>query len=149
MATAGADGSVSIWTLRSGRPSGPRASTRGDAASASLSPDGRSIAVAGSTGVEIGDVATLRRRNRLPGSTGQLTVVQFSPDGRFLAAGERRRLGPRVVHEDVALAAVPTRRREPCYSLAVSPDSRTLAAGGDDGAIRLFDLPPNGRSARR
>ena len=32
------------------------------------------------------------------------------------------------------------RRREPS-PLAISPDSRTLAAGGDDGAIRLFDLP--------
>ena len=76
-------------------------------------------------------------------------MVQYSPDGRYLAAGSIDGSITRVVDEDVALAGGCKRRREPCSTLAVSPDSRTLAVGGDDGAIRLFDLPSNGRSVRR
>jgi WD40 repeat protein len=140
MALAGPGGTVSIWTLRSGRPFGRARIYPANATSVSLSPDGRSIAVARFVDVEIGDVATLRRRIRLPDSKGQPTVVHYSPDGRFMAAGS--------VDGSVGVWSTKTWRSRrfraqtgPVKYLAVSPDSRTLAVGGDDGAIALFDLP--------
>jgi WD40 repeat protein len=140
MASAGPGGTVTIRTLRSGRPSNRARIYAGAATNVSLSPDGRSIAVSGFVDVEIGDVATLRRRIRLPDSEGQPTAVQYSPDGRFIAAGS--------VDGSIRVWSAKTwsSRRFRAQTgvvkyLAISPDSRTLAVGGDDGAIRLFDLP--------
>jgi WD40 repeat protein len=130
---------VNIRKLRAGRPAGrPRVYLR-DAAAVALSPDGRSIAMAGFNSVEIGDVASLRRRTRLPDSGGYVTV-RYSPDGRFLTAG--------ALDGSVRVWSTETWRSQrfraqtgAVLHLTVSPDSGTLATGGDDGVIRLFDLP--------
>jgi WD40 repeat protein len=139
MASVGAGGTVNIRKLRAGRPAGrPRVYLR-DAAAVALSPDGRSIAMAGFNNVEIGDVASLRRRTRLPDSGGYVTV-RYSPDGRFLTAG--------ALDGSVRVWSTKTWRSQrfraqtgAVLHLTVSPDSGTLATGGDDGVIRLFDLP--------
>lgn len=140
MAAAGSGGTVNIRTLRHGQPSDPPRVYLRDAASVALSPDGRSIAIAGFTDVEIGDTATLRRRTRVPDSHGTPTTVRYSPDGRFLAVGD--------MDGSVRVWSTKTWRSQrfraltaPVLYLAVSADSRMLAVGGADGAIRLFDLP--------
>jgi WD40 repeat protein len=82
------------------------------------------------------------RRALTPGMT---TTLAYSPDGRYLAAGDdsgqvtiwdnnaRRTLG--------VLPPPPARDQEPKYvtALAFSPDGRTLAAAGKDGTLRLWD----------
>ncbi|MFK4186099.1 helix-turn-helix domain-containing protein [Streptomyces sparsogenes] len=82
------------------------------------------------------------RRALTPGAT---TTLAYSPDGKYLAAGDesgqvsiwdttaRQALG--------ALPAAPARDGEPRSVLALtfSPDGRTLAAAGRDGTLRLWD----------
>ena len=56
----------------------------------SLSPDGRTLAVAADVGIEIVDVASLRRRAILPGTETVQLLARFTPDGRFVIGESAR-----------------------------------------------------------
>ncbi|HET6856535.1 MAG TPA: hypothetical protein VFH94_05495, partial [Streptomyces sp.] len=141
MATTSFSDPVLLWTLRSGRPVGRprRYFTSLDSRDVSLSPDGRTLAVA-SVGVEIVDVATLRLRTVLPASESVL-LARFTPDGRFIVG---------VSHEGWARLWSTETWRPTARPLAghtgevlsqsTSADGRTLATGSTDGTIRLFDV---------
>jgi WD40 repeat protein len=144
MATAGAGPSdaVLLWTLRSGRPVGrPRRYSPSLAAwDLSLSPDGRTLAVA-AVGVEIVDVASLRRRAILPGTETVRSLAGFTPDGRFLVAGSYKGWA-RLWSTDTwrpATRKLAGHTGEETWQ-SVSPNGRMLATGSTDGTTRLFDL---------
>ncbi len=119
---------------------------RGHVTSVLCTPDGRLIASGSDDGkIRIWDAGTgrLLQENTLPGPADALAC---SPDSRCLAAGSiapRRSIQPGTVtvwdlqtlrplwthpaHSDGVLA------------VAFSPDSRTVATGGKDGMVRLWD----------
>jgi DNA-binding SARP family transcriptional activator/WD40 repeat protein len=135
MALVGPGGTVVVRSWPDGRPRNYGT----DALAVSLSPDGRTLAVVTSAGVEIVDVATLRRRLWLPNGPPRPSTARFSPDGRFLVAGG--------VEGWVGVWSTETWRLEsgrirvgPVDFLAVSPDSRTVAVGGIDLGTSLIDM---------
>src|SRR5262249_13798617 len=106
-----------------------------------FSPDDKLIASGGNDrDIVLWDPATGREVRRLPIKDDLYRAV-FTPDGKTLVSGD---FGSYVRVWDVEtgkeLRAWQTHKRV-VYALAVSPDGKTLATGGDnDSTIRLWDL---------
>jgi WD40 repeat protein/DNA-binding SARP family transcriptional activator len=140
MATADAN-DVLLWRLRAGRAVGaPRHYGSVGAGDVSLSPDGRTMVVAAVTGVEVVNVATLRRRLYLVGAADLPSRAEFTPDGRYVLeaspSGWTRMWSTKTWQPVGRLLAGHT---GDVIAASVSPDGRTIATGSVDGTIRLYD----------
>ncbi len=113
--------------------------------SLAFSPDGKMVALAmHSSQIDLWDI----KEKKLVGNfkcPGPLFAVAWSPDGRHLAAAG----GPKIFvwdpQTDVLLKAFAAKEGSvPGFpvvrTLAFGPDSKTLAAGGWDGVIRVYNL---------
>ena len=112
-----------------------------------LSPDGKTVAIAGMKGVWLHDAQTFETvglleapevikgdRNTIAWSTA------FSPDGAFAAGGTT---GGHVLIWEVKsgrLKHTLEAHEDTVYTTAFSPDSKTLATGGQDRMVRLWEV---------
>jgi dipeptidyl aminopeptidase/acylaminoacyl peptidase len=118
---------------------------------AAISPDGRTLAVASSTFMKqtltvqqtltLWEIASGKERLTIPAPQTQLSCVNFSPDGRLLAAGGR----DRTIYLWDAQTGKQVRRWEGHHgdidALAFAPDGRRLASGSLDTTILIWDMP--------
>jgi WD40 repeat protein len=137
------DGTPRLWDVAAGRdgarlgglanPERPGVPVR---CTLAFSADGSTLAACRKEGLLRWDVATGTELPNLLGDHGKpLQQVLFSPDGKtlILAGGGMARLWDLAAHRDrLSLKAE--------GPLAVSPDCRTLAEGGQDGSVRLWDF---------
>jgi WD40 repeat protein len=116
-----------------------------DHLSFAFAPDGLTLAVAGGRRpVRLCEIASGIMRRYLGGDSFNLTGLVFSPDGRLLVRVDQD--AARLCAFELASGAVRCEFREPRKQvsvLAVSPDSRVLATGGQT-TVLLWDLatPP-------
>jgi WD40 repeat protein len=134
---------VQLWTLRAGRPVGAprRFPTPPGVVAAALSPDGRTVALTGSSGIVIADAVTMRRRATLRGSETVRRLVRFTADGRFIVGGSAKgwtRLWSARTYQPAS--PVLGGHSADVVAASTSPDGRVLATGGADGTVRLYDL---------
>lgn len=146
-------GEVRIWNAGSGelrhiwkaKQSVVPGQDRSSASGIAFSPDGSSIAVAGSDRtVRIRDLATGTVRQTLAGHQGGVRRVTYSPDGRWLAsAGHDRTV--RVWDAESGKQALLLEVSGPKTNAVIfSPDGRFLLSGGGDflrsGEVRMWNL---------
>lgn len=147
---------VCLWDPATGEQVNRQEGHLSAVAGIALSPDGSLLASTSLDGtLRLWDARTGRElwQQRLTVATtprnGHFDVepLALSPDVRFLAVS----LGKTVSVRDAATGKELRRlegHEETVWSLAFAPDGKTLASGGKDGSVRLWD-PESGREVRR
>ena len=139
----GADASVVVWDVRTGKPTGGGFDNL-VSASLAFSPDGRLIAAAdiieGQAGTEVRDARTGKRITKLP-TEDLIRSVAFTPDGRLLATGQYD--GKVILWSTDSWKPVGELlegHEGRVINVDFSPDGRTLATSSEDGTVRLWDV---------
>jgi WD40 repeat protein len=142
-------GEIKLWDALTGRERAALKAQSGDVLCVCFSPDGKTLAGAGTDGtIRLWDAATGRERAALKGHTGPVNAVAFRPDGLALASASSdmtvRLWDAATGQERLTLKAHTGDAR----SVAFSPDGKALASGGSvdgrtalphPGEIKLWD----------
>jgi WD40 repeat protein/tRNA A-37 threonylcarbamoyl transferase component Bud32 len=143
---------TTLWDTSTWRPVGPPLrSSQGKGEGVDISPDGRTLAIAGGEGrVELWDVATRKKLRELTDPAAArsdepaLSAVVYSPDGGVIAAGGQE--ANHVTLWDVASGQViagPIITNPPgggAQSISFSPDSKRIAVPGASGTVGIWDV---------
>ena len=144
LATGSYDRTVKLWDVASGREQATLTGHTNWVFAVAFSPDGKHPRLGGSRqdGAGLGRRPRAGRRRRSPGHSASVRAVAFAPDGERPPARLRRggspgpALGPGRPRASVPGSRGTRGRFAPWPS---RPTAATLATGGEDGEVRLWD----------
>jgi WD40 repeat protein/serine/threonine protein kinase len=138
MVTASYDGIVRRWDASSCRSSGPDLRYPGQLNCIAYSPDGKTLAVGGSRGVQLWRAEDGQVLQSLEGIGTAYSVV-YSSDGRLLATGGSD-AKVRFWHAASAEPAGEVSVSRTIRAAAFTPDNATLVVGCEDGKVHFIDV---------
>src|SRR5205085_1673029 len=130
-----------LWDVATGKERS-RFAVPGNLFAVALSPDGATLASAGSTGksgqLKLWDLATGKERATFRGHTSSVSSVAFSPDGRTLVSGSYDHT---VKVWEVSSGQLRSTRanNHMVRAVAFAPDGKLIASGSLDKTVRLWD----------
>ena len=137
LATAGADGTIKLWSDR--KLIKTLKGHQGKVLGISFSPDTQTLASVG----EDGTIKLWQRNGKLkqiiPGNSDILYDVSYSPDGQMLATAGRDGTVRIWSKKGQLLNTISGYNRE-VLSVAFSPDGKTIGASSEDGTMRFWNL---------
>lgn len=140
LASAGADGTVRLWSPQSGYQVGVLSGHTGWVQAVAFSPDSRWLASGGNDRlVRLWDAETLQLVAVFAGHEGFVLDLAFDPTGEILASagGDGTvRLWDRVGGRELAVLRGHEGR---VNAVAFDPTGRLLVSAGSDGTVRLWD----------
>jgi WD40 repeat protein len=151
LASAGEDGTVQLWDVRTGRLRTTLKGHTGEVRSVAFSGDGKFLVSAGGDisfdhrpvpgELKLWDAGTGRERATIRGHSGPIACAAFSRDGKAVAtAGFDGAVKLWDVARQQELATL-RGHTGPVGSVAFSRDGKLLASGGvQDGAVKLWDV---------
>ncbi|KAG8757989.1 hypothetical protein FRC11_004151, partial [Ceratobasidium sp. 423] len=114
---------------------------RGTVNAAALAPDGKSLAIAVGSVIQIIDSSTGRELlNPMVGHMNGITSIDFSPDSAHIVSGstdETVRLWDAQGGREIITA--PMRHQKGVFSVAFSPKGNFIASGSGDCTVRIWD----------
>jgi WD40 repeat protein len=135
------DGTIRRWSVDVARN---QAESQGPALPgfhAAFSPEGATLAVGGDLTLVLEQATSNEHQPtvRTEIETGSTFALAFSADGRTLAVAGARLV---MFFDTVSAGARVGMQPLPCRALALAfaPDARSLATGGEDGYVRIWDL---------
>ncbi len=140
LASAGEDGTVRVWDVRSGREVAALRGHGGAVRAVAFGPNGRLASAGDDHLVKVWDVAARQERFTLRGHAGACRGVAFSPDGALLATASDDRTA-RVW--DAATGRERFRLEghgDAVRGVAFAPDGRSLATASWDRSVRVWDV---------
>ena len=157
LATGGADGTAKVWDAQTGQE---RISLRGhtsDVVDVAFSPNGQQLVTAGRDGtVRVWDLTNGQELTQLQGQTAQVQRVAWSPDGSTIAsAGQDQVVNVWDAKTFEPMSYSPLTTVSPLLSIAYSPDSSLIAAGGGqtqgavNGSVYLWDVSDGSEVANK
>ena len=144
LATSDGHGIVRVWDISARRLVGEPLSSYHTLTGLALSPDGKTLAVAGS-GVQLWQTATGQRiGSALPAvGHGRYRAVAFSPDGTLLAtlgADGTARIWNVTTQQEIGAPMTVDRPGALTGAVAFSPSGRTLVTVGAGGQAQLWSV---------
>jgi WD40 repeat protein len=137
--SASRDGTLRVWDVLSGTELRVVDADSGALSCVVFSPDGTIIASGASNGtIQLWSAISGSFQHALEGHEGGVRSFAFSPDGRSIVSCQGDMVGLARIWD--ATTGIEKRSlREDVYSVAYSPDGKSIALGLEDGTTRIWD----------